>query len=150
MAVVITTNPAYWADAFFVLPDQPGRPIVFDFRLRFRRLKTAESEELDRRIRIDSERHREQLRALVEGATVPDYTPALSNKELLAAVLVDWEGFADAEGAPVMYTAAACAQLCEDYPGIEAAMARAWMESRSPAQEREAAAKNSGAPSSTT
>ena len=150
MAVILTKTPAYWAEGFFVLPDQPGRPIVIDFRLRFKRLKKAEAEELDRRIRINSERHQAQLRAIVAGEPVPQVDPEITDKEVLDQVLADWEGFTDEGGTAAMYTEAARAQLVEDYPGIEAAMVRAWLESRQPAQQREAAAKNSEALPSTT
>lgn len=150
MSVILTKNPAYWADGFFVIPDQPGRPIVIDFRLRFKRLKKAEADELDRRIRINSERHQAQLRAIVAGEPVPEMVPEITDKEVLDAVLVDWEGFNAEDGTAAMYTVAARAQLCDDYPGMEAAMVRAWLESRHPAQQREAATKNSVVPSGTT
>lgn len=150
MSVILTKNPAYWADGFFVIPDQPGRPIVIDFRLRFKRLKKSEADELDRRIRINSERHQAQLRAIVAGEPVPEMVPEITDKEVLDAVLVDWEGFNAEDGTAAMYTVAARAQLCDDYPGMEAAMVRAWLESRHPAQQREAAIKNSEVPSGTT
>ena len=150
MAVVLTKNPAYWAEGFFVIPDQPGRPIVIDFRLRFKRLKKAEADELDRRIRINSEHHQAQLRAIVENRPVPQFVPEITDKEVLDAVLVDWEGFNAEDGTAAMYTDATRTQLCDDYPGMEAAMVRAWLESRQPAQQREAAAKNSEALPATT
>lgn len=150
MAIVLAKTPAYWTDGFFVLPDQPGRPIVVEFRLRFQRLKRAQMQELERRIRITSERHQAQLRAIVAGEPAPEVQPEITDQELLAQVLVDWEGFTDGEGKAVMLTEQARQQLCEDYPGMEGAMVRAWLESRQPAQQREEAAKNSVAPPSTT
>ena len=41
MAVILTRNPAYWADGFYVIPVQPGKPIVIDFQLRFKHLRKA-------------------------------------------------------------------------------------------------------------
>ena len=76
--------------------------------------------------------------------------PEITDREVLDLVLVDWEGFTAEDGTAAMYTEATRAQLCEDWPGIEAAMVRAYLESRNPAQQREAAAKNSEALSSTT
>ena len=150
MAVILTKNPAYWAEGFFVLPDQPGRPIVIDFRLRFKRLKKADVEALDQRIRINNQRHQAWLRAVVAGEAPAMPTLDITDREVLDTVLVDWEGFSAEDGTAAMYTEAARAQLCDDYPGIEAAMVRAWLESRHPAQEREAAAKNSEALPATT
>lgn len=150
MAVILTKTPAYWAEGFFVLPDQPGRPIVIDFRLRFKRLKKAEVVELDRRIRINTERHQAQLRAIVAGEPAPEVVPEITDAELLDQVLADWEGFTTEDGTAAMYSPALRAQLCDDYPGIEAAMVRSWLESRQPAQQREAAVKNSEALPSTT
>lgn len=150
MSVVLTKTPAYWADAFFVLPDQPGRPMVIEFRLRFKRLRKTESEELNRRIRINSDRHQAQLRAMIDGKPVPELQIEVTDAQVLDAVLVDWEGFTAEDGTAAMYTVAARNQLCEDYPGIEAAMVRAWLESRHPDQQRAATEKNSEPPAATT
>lgn len=150
MAVILTRNPAYWAEGFYVIPDEPGKPVVVDFRLRFRHLKGAERKELDRRIEINAQRYRERLQALAAGKAAPDFVPEILDKEVLDLVLLDWSGFRDEEGRAAMYTPAARAQLVEDFPGIEGAFVAAYMQSRDPEQKRDAAAKNSEVPSGTT
>lgn len=150
MAVILTRNPAYWADGFYVIPDQPGKPIVIDFQLRFKHLRKPERKELDQRLEVNARRYRERLQAISERKPDPGFTPEILDKEVLDLVLVDWSGFQDEGGSPAIYTPAARAQLVDDFPGIEAAFVAAYLQSRDPDQKREAAAKNSEAPSSTT
>lgn len=129
MAIVITKNPCFWAPAFLVIPADEGT-ITFKFRLRFKRLPT--------------ERNREILRAI--GAMPPEEgkpKPApITDRELLDEVLADWDKFTDEDGKPVPYTPAARAQVVADYFGMEAAMARSFIDHAWPEQIDKAAEKN--------
>lgn len=148
--VVVTSRPAFWAEGHLVLPDEPGKPLVFNFLVRFKRLKTTEQRELDKLIAENRRLVREHVQAVVNGQNVPEFVSKITDKELLDKVLCDWKGFKDAGGAVVIYTEAARAQVVEDYPGMEAAMARAYLDSRDPSQDIKALEKNSEALSVTT
>ena len=129
MTVVITKNPAYWAPGLLVLPDGDGT-LAFEFRARFKRLPASRQRDiLDRleRSRVETSQGR---------------PPLIKDDELLAEVLCDWEGFRDADGKPVPYAPASFKQACEDYFGLEAAFARAYVKSAWPEQQRKEAEKN--------
>lgn len=137
MSVVIG-KPAFWAPGFFVMSDEVDKPLLFKFELRFKRLPTS--------------RHK-QLQALIDSNVqlLKDAKPpAITDAQLLDEVLVDWRGFKDAEGKPVIYTPAMRVQVAEDYYGMEAAMTRCWLEYYFPAQVQKEAEKNSEALSVTT
>lgn len=151
MAVVIAKTPAYWAPGHLILPDQPGQPLVFKFKLRFRRLNEDERKEVDGHINAAQEHMRAISRAIIDGKPIPSH-PAdqFSDKKLLDIVLVDWSGFLEEDGGIAIYTPAARAQATRDNPGLEAAMARAYLESRDPSQDLAEAEKNSEALPATT
>lgn len=150
MSVVIARAPAFWAPGHFILPDQPGKPLVFKFKLRFRRLKDKERKDLDRRIQATRDSVNAAVRAAMAGMPRPDVTPAITDKEVLDVVLVDWDGFPNDDGSIAIYTEAARAQVVEDYPGIESAMVLAYLESRDPSQDLKEVEKNSEALPATT
>lgn len=143
--VVVASRPAFWAEGHLVLPDEPGKPLVFKFMVRFKRLKTTEQRELDKRINENRRLVREHMESVINGKTMAEFVPAITDKELLEKVLVDWKGFKNADGGVVIYTEAARDQVIEDYPGMEAAMARAYLDSRDPSQDLKALEKNSEA-----
>ena len=151
MAVVIAKSPAYWAPGHFIVPDMPGKPIVFKFQLRFRRLNEEERKSLDERIQAGAAYVRSVELAIIKNEPVPPQPENLVNdKALLDLVLVDWSGFHDEDGCVAVYTPAARAQAVFDNPGLEAAMARAYLESRNPSQDLAEAEKNSVAQPATT
>lgn len=149
MSVVIG-KPAFWADGFLVMPDQPGQPSVFEFRARFKRLNTQEAKELDKRLLENQQRLQAQVDAMVAKKPIPEFVPAITDAELVNQVLVDWEGMPDAHGGSVPYTPAARDQLFADYAGMDTAFARAYLKSRNPDQVIKDAEKNSVAPPATT
>lgn len=151
MAVVVVKNPAYWAPGHLVIPDQPGKPIIFKFKARFRRLNEAERKELDARMEAGRDYVRAVGRAMLEGKPAPVQPQNLiTDRDLLDQVMTDWEGFHNGDGSVAIYTPAARHQVTFDTPGLEQAMARAYLESRDPAQDLAAVEKNSEAPSATT
>ena len=88
MAVVITKNPAYWAPGHFIVPDQPGQPLVFKFKARFKRLNEEERKALDQRIHAGREYVRALSRALLENQPAPPQpTDQITDKEVLDLVL---------------------------------------------------------------
>ena len=146
MAVVITKNPAYWAPGHCIVPDQPGQPLVFKFKARFKRLNEEERKALDQRIHAGREYVRALSRALLENQPAPPQpTDQITDKEVLDLVLVDWDGFKNDDGSVAIYTPAARAQVVFDNPGLEGAFVRAYLESRDVSQDLAAAEKNSEA-----
>lgn len=151
MAVVIAKNPAYWAPGHFIVPDMPGKPIIFKFLLRFRRLNEGERRSLEERLQAGGDYVRAVELAILKKEPVPPQPENLINdKELLDLVLVDWDGFHEADASVAIYTPATRAQVTFDNPGLEAAMARAYLESRNPSQDLAEAEKNSEAQPATT
>lgn len=149
MSVVIG-KPAFWADCFLVLPDEPGQPSVFKFKARFKRLNTEESKALDKRLHLNQERLQAQVDAMVAKKPVPEFVSAITDVELVNDVLVDWDGMQDAHGGNVPYTPAARDQLFADYAGMDTAFARAFLKNRNPDQVIKDAEKNSEALPATT
>ena len=102
MAVVLA-SAAFWAPVSYKLVGDDGEPSIVSFRARYKRLKTTERKELDRRLaagRMD-ERARERLKAQLQLSHLTaddreeikaqlEATPA-DDKDFLDAVLVDWE-----------------------------------------------------------
>lgn len=129
MAVVISKNPAFWAPGFLVLADGDGQ-LTFEYRARFKRLP--------------AERQREILELLEKNrlAAFKGEPLAYTDRELLDEVMVDWEGFKDADGRPVIYTPASRVQACVDWFGLESSFSRAFLESAWPQQIKKEAEKN--------
>lgn len=151
MAVVITKKPAYWAPGHFIAPDEPGQPLVFKFKARFKRLNEEQRKELDQRINSGREWMRSVSRALLENQpTPPQPADQITDKELLDLVMVDWDGFKNDDGTVAIYTPAARNQVAFDNPGLEGAMVRAYLDSRDASQDLAAAEKNSEALPATT
>jgi hypothetical protein len=150
MSVVVLPNPAYWAPGHLVIPDQVDRPYVFKFRGRFKHLNEDEQRELDKKIALNQQRQQDQVQAILKGQQPPEFVAAITDKEIVELVMVDWEGFKDSEGRIAIYTPAARAQVCADTRGLETAMCRAYLESRNPDQVLKEAEKNSEAPPATT
>ena len=159
MAVVLA-SAAFWAPVIYKLVGDDGEPTIVNFRARYKRLKTTERKELDRRLaagRMD-ERGRERLKAQLQLShlTADDREeieaqlkadPA-NDKDFLDAVLVDWE-LTDLTRNRIPYTSATRAEVVEEWDGIEAALVNAYFDAGRKAREAVEIAKNSGAPSAT-
>ena len=150
MSVVINPHPAFWAPGHLVIPDQPDKPFVFKFKARFRHLNETEQKDLDDKLSLNQERIQAQVQATLKREPVPKFEPAITDKEIVELVMVDWEGFNDAAKKPVPYTPAARIQACADTRGLETAFCRAYLEARNPSQLLAEAEKNSEAPPATT
>lgn len=97
-----------------------GAPVVHEFNATFRRVKASERTAL----------------------------AAKSLRELLDDVMVGWGGMKDENGRDVPYSHAERIATDDAYPGLEMAIAVSFWD-HSMLNQREAAAKNSGAPSAT-
>lgn len=151
MSVVVCPNPAFWAPGHLVVPDRPGKPYIFKFEARFKRLDEEETKALDARLNKAHEQHQARIQAILKGESAPEFAPAITDRELLDLVMVDWgDEFKDAEKKPVMYTPAVRIETCQATPGLEVAMSRAYLEARNPSQDLKEAEKNSEAPPATT
>ena len=78
MAVVLA-SAAFWAPVSYKLVGDDGEPSIVSFRARYKRLKTTERKELDRRLaagRMD-ERARERLKAQLQLSREPRALPTL-------------------------------------------------------------------------
>lgn len=150
MSVVVLPNPAYWAPGHLVIPDQVDKPFVFKFACRFKHLNEGEQRELDEKIALNQQRQQAQVQAILKNQKPPEFVAAITDKEIVEQVMVDWEGFKDGEGRIAIYTPAARAQACADTRGLETAMCRSYLESRNPDQVIREAEKNSEAQPATT
>lgn len=115
----------FLAPATLYVNAEDGTPAAQAFKVRFRRLKKSEYQDIERQV--------------AGGLKIP---------ELLDQVVVGWEGLTDDAGQPVPYSTAERQAAEEEYPGLEFAMAKAWWDGGYISQQQ-AAAKNSAAPSST-
>ena len=159
MAVVLA-SAAFWATVNYKLVGDEGEPACVNFRARFKRLKTTERKDLDRRLaagRMD-ERGRERLKAQLQLShlTADDREeieaqlkadPA-NDKDFLDAVLVDWE-LTDLTHNRIPYTPANREEVVEEWDGIEAALVTAYFDAGRKARQAAEIAKNSAAPSAT-
>ena len=159
MAVVLA-SAAFWAPVSYKLVGDDGEPSIVSFRARYKRLKTTERKELDRRLaagRMD-ERARERLKAQLQLSHLTaddreeikaqlEATPA-DDKDFLDAVLVDWE-LTDLTRNRIPYTLATRAEVVEEWDGIEAALVTAYFDAGRKARQATEIAKNSEAPSAT-
>jgi hypothetical protein len=159
MAVVLA-SAAFWAPVTYKLVGDDGEPTIVNFRARYKRLKTTERKELDRRLaagRMD-ERGRERLKAQLQLSHLTaddreeikaqlDSAPA-NDKDFLDAVLVDWE-LTDLTRNRIPYTLATREEVVEEWDGIEAALVTAYFDAGRKARQATEIAKNSEAPSAT-
>ena len=157
---VILASVAFWAPVTYRLLGDDGQPETVQGRARYKRLKTTERKELDRRLaagRMD-ERARERLKAQLQLSHLTaddreeikaqlDATPA-DDKDFLDAVLVDWE-LTDLTRNRIPYTPVTREEVVEEWDGIEAALVTAYFDAGRKAREAVEIAKNSGAPSAT-
>jgi len=159
---VVLASVAFWAPVTLQLIGDDGKPEVIQCRARYKRLKTTERKALDRRIRatrllpdvraairakLDDPASgftaRERADVEADLAAVP-----ISDAEFLAEVLVDWD-LKDKGGEVIHFTAAAKAEVCEDWDGFEAALVRGYTDAQKAAANPKEQEKNSEAPSGT-
>ena len=95
-----------WAPVEHEVPGDMGSVIQIALKAKFKRLKTSELKALHERIA-----RRE-----------------VSDAQVLELALQDWSDFADAQGQPVALTPDALAEACEEIPGLEAALVKAFFE----------------------
>lgn len=159
MAVVLA-SAAFWATVNYKLVGDEGEPACVNFRARFKRLKTTERKDLDRRLaagRMD-ERGRERLKAQLQLSHLTeedryeiqaqlDAVPA-NDKDFLDALLVDWD-LTDLTHNRIPYTPANREEVVEEWDGIEAALVTAYFDAGRKARQAAEIAKNSAAPSAT-
>ena len=157
---VLLASVAFWAPVTYRLLGDDGQPEEIKGRARYKRLKTTERKELDRRLaagRMD-ERARERLKAQLQLShlTADDReeiqaqlaaVPA-NDKDFLDAVLVDWE-LTDLTRNRIPYTLATRAEVVEEWDGIEGALVTAYFDAGRKARQATEIAKNSEAPSAT-
>lgn len=140
---VVLAQPFFWSPATLVLPGDDGKKAKFEFRVRWRRLKTSERRLLDLRLaaaRVPDADLAERLRATdwlpatwrdQLTAATPEGLPAvldafrIRDDEFLNLLLVDWD-IKDLRGTPVPFTPANRAELAEEWDGFEAAMTTAY------------------------
>lgn len=159
----VITSPAFWVPVTIRLPGDDGKVETIACRGRFKRLKKAERQQLDRRVRNNPmlPAHRESLRkALADDAIkMTAYERAeveadiacdhISDLEILQTVLVDWE-FKDLQGETIPFTPANLVLYADEVDGLEAAFVSAYYEARRKAANAGEQEKNSGKQSATT
>ncbi|HRP19406.1 MAG TPA: hypothetical protein PK925_02155 [Alicycliphilus sp.] len=159
---VVLASVAFWAPVTYRLIGDDGKPEIVQGRARYKRLKTSERRALDRRLRANhltpdvragiraqldapdskfTARERREIEADLAAEPIND-------EQFLQALLVDWE-FKDKTGTVITYTPAMCAQLCEEWDGFEAALARGYMDAQKSLNDTREQEKNSDAPSGT-
>ena len=157
---VVLASVAFWAPVTYRLLGDDGQPETVQGRARYKRLKTTERKELDRRLaagRMD-ERARERLKAQLQLSHLTaddreeikaqlEATPA-DDKDFLDAVLVDWE-LTDLTRNRIPYTPVTREEVVEEWDGIEAALVTAYFDAGRKARQATEIAKNSEAPSAT-
>jgi len=124
---VVLASAAYWAPARYTLVGDDAKPVNVDFRVRFKRLKRSERQDLETQLAQKE----------------------IDDKAFLDRVLVDWE-LKDVRGQVVPYTEAMRAELVEDWDGFEVAMVHAFFDAGRKSREASEIEKNSAAPSATT
>lgn len=127
MAVKISAaKPIVICPARLFLAGDNGAQVQHQFQVKFKRLKTEERDELSKRF-ADGE---------------------LTMRTLLNEIATGWDGMLDESGAPVLYSIEERIATDSEYPGLEQAMVVSWFDHFF-INQREAAAKNSVAPSAT-
>lgn len=147
MSVVIASC-AYWAPARFVLVGDDAKPEVVEFRCRFKRLKRTEARKLNERLAATGSIARHEIGQITLSADdlAKFKALAITDKEVLDTLLVDWE-LKTKMGDLVSYSEQARADMVEEWDGFEQAMVMAYFNANTEAAKAEAAAKNSEAPS---
>lgn len=127
MAVKISgLKPTIACPATLYLPADGGAQVPYKFDVHFKRQTTSERNALNERF--------------VKGE--------ITQRQMLDEVVVGWGGMLDEAGQPVPYSIAERIATDELYPGLEQAMAVSWYDNAF-VNQREAAVKNSKAPSVT-
>lgn len=160
---VILASCAFWAPVKFIVAGDDGKPEIFKFRARYKRLTRTERKELERRVaansltpdvrksareRLDSSEHkytakdRQEIELRIQAEPIDD-------EEFLKEVLVDWE-LKDKKGDVVVFSLATLAELSDAWDGFEAALVGAFYEGKAKATSKEAVEKNSAEPSAIT
>lgn len=149
MTVVIgNLKPTITCPATLYLASDHGKFVEHKFEVMFRRLTTEERDELNVAYTIGKMVPAEPTSVL--SAQPPAMTlKRLTNAELLDKIVEGWGGMNDAAGQPVPYSHAERRATDSTFSGTEQAMVVSWFD-HSFVNQREAAAKNSKAPSGTT
>ncbi len=125
-----------------------GQFVAHQFDAEFKRMSTEERNALNKK-------YAEGYEVPVEiDPADPDQTPRtkrvfLTNAELLDEAMVGWGKMLDEAGQPVPYSHAERRATEQEYPGTEQALIVSWLDHFF-INQREAAVKNSKAPSGTT
>lgn len=130
MAVVIANSqikPTVECPAVLYIPIDMGQFAKHKFSVLFHRLKKEERDSLQQQYIKDE----------------------ITLQQLLDKIVAGWGGMLDENQQPVAYSIAVRAETEQAFPGMEQAMAVAWFDHLF-VHQRQAAEKNSVAPSSTT
>jgi hypothetical protein len=127
MAVKISAaKPIVICPVRLFLTGDHGTQVLHQFDVHFKRMKTEERDELNTRFAAGE----------------------LTMRTLLNEIVKGWDGMLDEAGAPVQYSIQERIATDSEYPGLEQAMVVSWFDHFF-INQREAAAKNSVAPSAT-
>lgn len=160
MSVVIIPGLKRTVDcpATVYLPGDDGAHVAHAYTVQFRRVTTAQRDELQRCfVTGEMPKQKELLDVLASAptgepateGTTPTAPRRFGQRDLIDAVVVGWAGMFDAQGNAVAYSAKERVATDDAYPGLEQSMATAWFD-HAFINQREAAAKNSKPPSGTT
>ncbi|WP_293222319.1 hypothetical protein [Ottowia sp.] len=147
MAVKISgVKPTITCPATLYLPGDGGAFVIHNFEVLFKRLTADERDRLHEQFTVGT--------TVGESAAASDGAPApapkrLSNAELLDQIVQGWGGMFDEHGAAVPYSHEERKATEQAFPGLEQAMVVSWYDNLF-VHQREAARKNSQAPSVTT
>lgn len=127
MAVkIFEAKPIVLCPAQLFLVGDHGSKVLHQFDVKFKRLKTEERDDLSKRFASGE----------------------LTMRTLLNEIVSGWDGMLDEFGAPVPYSIQERIDTDSEYPGLEQAMVVSWFDNFF-INQREAAVKNSVAPSAT-
>jgi len=128
MSVKISNlKPVFDCPATLYLPADGGAVVAHAYSVQFKRLTTTERDALSKRFAAGE----------------------ITQRELLDTVVCGWGGMHDEHGNAVSYSHAERVATDDVYAGLEQSMAVAWFD-HAYMNQREAAVKNSKAPSGTT
>lgn len=160
---VVLASVAFWAPVTINLPGDNGQLETLHFKGRFRRLKSSERKDLERRVRAFSMTpdKRQLLRKALDESLLP-MTPRereeieadlaaepITDADVLKLVLGDWE-VKTRKGESVPYSLSTLAELSEELDGFEAGFVRAYFAARRAAENPEEQEKNSAPQSAAT